>query len=184
MHRAPEITHTQLAVNGIELHVASAGAGPLMLFPHGFPEFWRAWRIQLQYFGARGWLAAAPDLRGYNLSEKPPDIAQYRAKLIAEDVRQLAHALGGGRPFVLVAHDWGGAPAWNLAVAHPEEISHLVIVNSPHPYTFWREMTQNPAQQKASSYMLTLRAAGAEQMFSANGYEMLWRLSGGADRPR
>ncbi len=175
----PEITHRRVAANGIELHVASAGAGPLMLFLHGFPEFWRAWRAQIEHFGARGWLAAAPDLRGYNLSDKPIDIAQYRSKHIAEDVRQLAGALGGDRPFVLVAHDWGGAPAWNLAIAHPGLLSHLVIINSPHPYAFWREMTQNPAQQKASGYMLALRAADAEQKLYANGYEMLWRLAHG-----
>jgi len=94
-------------------------------------------------------------------------------------VRQLARALGGGRPFALVAHDWGGAAAWGLAIAHPELISHLIVINSPHPFTFWREMTQNPAQQEASGYMLALRAADAEERLSANGHEKLWRLAFG-----
>jgi epoxide hydrolase 4 len=175
----PGIAHSRVAANGIVHHVASAGAGPLMLFLHGFPELWRAWRAQLEHFSARAWLAAAPDLRGYNLTDKPPEVAQYRSKHVVEDVRQLGLALGGGRPFVLVAHDWGGAAAWGLALAHPELLSHLVIVNSPHPYVFWREMTRNPAQQKASAYMLMLRAADAEQRLSANGYEQLWRFAFG-----
>jgi pimeloyl-ACP methyl ester carboxylesterase len=169
------IEHLRLGVNGLELHCARAGRGPLILFLHGFPEFWRCWRGQLEHFGARGRLAAAPDLRGYNLSDKPADVSQYRTKQIVEDVRQLAARLAPGR-FVLVAHDWGGAAAWGLAAAHPEILSHLVIVNSPHPYTFWRELSRSAAQQKASEYMMLLRDAKAERVLSENGYARLWRM--------
>jgi pimeloyl-ACP methyl ester carboxylesterase len=188
-----EIEHTTVAVNGIRLHCARAGAGPLVLFLHGFPEFWEAWRGQLEHFGGRGVLAAAPDLRGYNLSDKPDGVAQYRMRHLVEDVRQLAAALTA-EPFVLVGHDWGGAIAWSFAAAHPELLSHLVIVNAPHPYTFWRELTTSPAQQAASGYMLLLRDPGAEQALSDEGYQRLWRLAfgggwggtffGAADRAR
>ncbi len=91
------------------------------------------------------------------------------------DVVRLA-ARFGAAPFVLVAHDWGGALAWGLAAAHPELLSHLVIVNAPHPYTFWRELARDPAQQKASDYMLLLRDAKAERVLSENGYARLARM--------
>jgi pimeloyl-ACP methyl ester carboxylesterase len=114
----------------------------------------------------------APDLRGYNLSDKPEAIEAYRAKHLVADIGALADHYGA-RQFVLVAHDWGGAAAWGFAIAHPERLSHLVIVNSPHPYTFWRELVNNPAQRKASEYMLLFRHAKAERVLSENGYARL-----------
>jgi epoxide hydrolase 4 len=172
----PAIEHGTAQVNGIRLHFAKSGAGPLMLFLHGFPEFWRAWQAPMAHFAARGWLTVAPDQRGYNLSDKPEGVEAYRAKHMIEDLRQFAAGFSREK-FVLVAHDWGGAVAWGLAIAHPELISRLVIINSPHPYTFWRELAKNPAQQKASAYMLRLRAAKAEGSLSENGYERLWRFA-------
>ena len=167
----------------MRLHYARCGEGPLMLFLHGFPEFWRGWKKPLEYFGARGWCAVAPDQRGYNLSDRPAAVEQYRAKLLIEDIRQLAQRFGGGR-FVLVAHDWGGAVAWGFAMAHPELLSQLVIVNSPHPYTFWRELSGNPAQQQASAYMLLLRDAKAERVLSQDGYAKLWQFAFGWGTPQ
>lgn len=168
----PEIEHAIVEANGLRFHVARAGAGKLMLFLHGFPEFWRAWRRPLEYFGARGWLAAAPDLRGYNLSDKPQGVEQYRAKHLIADVGALAEAHTNDK-FVLVAHDWGGAAAWGFAMAHPKRLSHLIIINSPHPYVFWRELVNNPAQREASQYMLLFRDSRAERVLSENGYARL-----------
>ena len=170
-------------VNGVRLHYMAAGEGRLVLFLHGFPEFWRCWRRQLEHFGADH-LAVAPDMRGYNLSDCPPEVAQYRAKLLIEDIRQLAGTFTQDK-FVLVAHDWGGAVAWSLAMAHPELLSHLVIINSPHPYLFWRELANNPAQQKASDYMLLLRDPKAERVLSENHFERLlkMRFAGHAEGP-
>lgn len=170
----PEIEHGYADAEGVRLHYAKCGTGKLIVFLHGFPEFWRAWRVPLEHFGARGWLALAPDLRGYNLSDKPAGVEHYRAKLLAADVVRLAPRFGDA-PFVLVAHDWGGALAWGLASAHPELLSHLVIVNAPHPYTFWRELARNPAQQKASEYMLLLRSPNAERVLAENGFQRLAR---------
>jgi pimeloyl-ACP methyl ester carboxylesterase len=168
----PELKHETVEANGIRLHVARAGKGPLMLFLHGFPEYWAMWRPLLEHFGARGRCAVAPDMRGYNLSDKPAGVEAYKAKHLIADVLALA-AHYTREPFVLVAHDWGGAVAWGVALAHPERLARLVMINSPHPYIFWRELTRSPAQQKASEYMLLFRSAKAERVLSENGYARL-----------
>jgi len=173
--RAQEVRpmqHEYATVNQIRLHYAKSGNGELVLFLHGFPEFWYAWRRQLTEFG-KDHLAVAPDLRGYNLSDKPADVAQYAISLLVEDIRQLASHLNGGRQFVLVGHDWGGAVAWVFAMRHPELLRKLVIVNAPHPAIFDRELTKNPAQQRASQYMLFFRSAQAESTLAASGHAML-----------
>jgi len=161
--------------NGLRLHYVAAGTGPLILFVHGFPEFWYEWKDQLTDFG-RDHLAVAPDMRGFNLSGKPPLVKDYRAKHLVEDLRLLAAHLGHAR-FVLVAHDWGGAVAWSLAAMHPELIEKLVVINAPHPVTFARELRDNLAQQQASAYMNLFRSDKAERVLSENDYERLARMT-------
>jgi epoxide hydrolase 4 len=165
------LKHDYADVNGVRLHYVTAGAGKLVLFVHGFPEFWYAWKDQLAEFG-RDHQAVALDMRGYNLSSKPPEVDRYHMKDLVDDLRALASALGHER-FVVVAHDWGGAVAWALAIKHPECVEKLVIVNSPHPAVFARELAENPEQQKASRYMLTFQTPKAEELLSANGYAPL-----------
>jgi pimeloyl-ACP methyl ester carboxylesterase len=143
-----------------------------MLFLHGFPEYWAMWRPMLEHFGARGYCAVAPDLRGYNLSDKPPAVDAYKAKHLMADVLALAAHYTKDK-FVLVAHDWGGAVAWGVAIAYPQRLAKLVMVNSPHPYLFWRELCNNPAQQRASEYMRFFRLPKAERVLSENGYARL-----------
>jgi pimeloyl-ACP methyl ester carboxylesterase len=113
--------------------------------------------------------AVAPDMRGYNLSAKPGGVDRYQMKDLVEDVRALAEHLGY-KKFILVGHDWGGGVAWSFAIAHPEYLEKLVIVNCPHPAILARELANNPAQQQASQYMLMFRSAQAEQLLSANNY--------------
>lgn len=161
--------------NGQRLHVLEAGTGPLLLFLHGFPEFSGMWRRQLEHFG-RSHHCVAPDQRGHNLSSKPPAVRDYRAKPLVEDVLQLADALGHER-FTLVAHDWGGAIAWNVAAWHPERVDKLVIVNAPHPLTFLRELRSNPAQQQASAYMTLFRTDKAEAVLAEDGFRRLKRMT-------
>ena len=115
--------HDYAEVNGIRLHYAMNGSGKLILFVHGFPEFWYAWKDQLAEFG-RDHCAVALDMRGYNLSDKPEAVEQYAIKYLTEDLRALARSLGHER-FILVAHDWGGAVAWALAINHPECVEKL-----------------------------------------------------------
>jgi len=170
-----DIRHDYAQVNGLRLHYAHAGEGPLILFLHGFPEFWYCWKRQLEDLG-RDHFAVAPDMRGFNLSDRPAEAKQYKARILVEDVRQLARHLGQEK-FVLVAHDWGGAVAWAYAMAHPETLSKLVIVNSPHPVAFARELAHNKAQQDASQYMNLLRSDKAERVLSENNYERLTNMT-------
>src|SRR6266567_4387833 len=166
-------------VNGVRLHYVTAGKGPLILFLHGFPEFWYEWKNQLVEFG-KDHQAVAPDLRGYNLSDKPAELDQYRMSSLVEDVRAFADHLSHGKKFVLVGHDWGGAVAWSFAIAHPDYLSKLVIVNAPHPGVFARLLISDPAQQKASHYMLMFRGEQAEKTLSDNNYALLVNIVLGA----
>jgi pimeloyl-ACP methyl ester carboxylesterase len=163
--------HQHADVNNIRLHYVMVGKGRMMMFLHGFPEFWYEWKNQLAEFG-RDYRAVAPDMRGYNLSSKPTDVEQYRMKHLIEDVRALAEDLGH-KKFILVAHDWGGGVAWPFAMRHPEYLDKLIIVNAPHPITFMRELRDNPAQRKASQYILVHRTPEAEEILARNGYAVL-----------
>jgi pimeloyl-ACP methyl ester carboxylesterase len=159
-------------VNGVRLHYARAGSGKkLIMFVHGFPEFWYEYKKQLEEFG-NTFTAVAPDMRGYNLSSKPAELEKYQVSYMVEDLRQLAEKLGH-KKFILVAHDWGGAIAWAFAIAHPQYLEKLVIINAPHPGVFQRELASNADQQKASQYMLMFRSPQAEAILSANNYAFL-----------
>jgi pimeloyl-ACP methyl ester carboxylesterase len=175
------MTHAETVANGVRLHYVHGGSGPLILFLHGFPEFWYAWKDQLAEF-ASDHHAVAPDLRGFNLSEKPTGVEDYRAAVLIEDIRALAARLNGGKPFVLVGHDWGGALAWGFAIKYPDLVRKLVIINAPHPGVFDRELTSNPAQQKASQYMLFFRSERAESVLAADRYAALRRIFDGLRR--
>ena len=159
-------------VNGVRLHYVGAGTGPLILFLHGFPEFWYAWKNQLTDFGSDHH-AVALDMRGFNLSDKPADVAQYRLDILVEDIRAVAAHLSLDKKFVLVGHDWGGFVAWAFAAAHPQALEKLVIINASHPAVFARLLTSDPAQQKASEYMEIFRSAQAELILSANNFDVL-----------
>ncbi len=158
-------------VNGIRLHYVSVGQGELIIFVHGFPEFWAEWENQLVEFG-RDFQTVALDMRGYNLSSKPEDVAAYHVKHLIEDLRGLAEHLGH-KKFILAAHDWGGAVAWSAAMRFPQFLEKLIIINSPHPAVFARELLNNPAQRKASQYMLLFRSPEAERVLSGNTYARL-----------
>lgn len=164
--------YAQLAT-GIRLHYASAGerGRPLVLCVHGFPEYWGAWEEVLPLLGEWAY-AVAPDLRGFNLSSQPREVEAYRAREIVADLVQLIAALGYRRAFVL-AHDWGGAAAWQMAIAQPQWVEKLAILNSPHPVPFARELAHNPEQQKASAYMNWLRQPQAERRLAENDFARL-----------
>jgi pimeloyl-ACP methyl ester carboxylesterase len=180
-HSDPDFRYAD--VNGVRLHYASAGAGKLMLFVHGFPQFWYAWHELLPEF-ARDHHAVAPDMRGVNLSGKPEGVKAYHVTQQTEDLRALMRHLGHER-CILVGHDWGGACAWHFASQHPEEVEKLVIVNAPHPVMFARELRNNPRQREASDYMALLRLDKAERVLAENDFRRLryffreWGAAGG-----
>jgi epoxide hydrolase 4 len=166
--------HRYAVVNGVKLHYVEQGKGPLILFLHGFPEFWYEWKDFLPAL-ARDHHAVAVDMRGYNLSDKPAAVEDYRVPVIVEDVRALAVKLKA-RKFVLVGHDWGGVIAWAFAAAHPEMLEKLIIVNAPHPAVFARELAHNPAQQKASAYFNLFDSPMAEATLGNADFALLQGL--------
>ncbi len=151
-----EWSHRRVAGAGVELHCVErragveAGQGPLVLFLHGFPEFWFSWRHQMRALGDRYYVVAA-DMRGYNLSDKPDGRRAYRLEVLVEDVRALIEHLGYER-CVLVGHDWGGAVAWQFAYTYPQMLDKLVVMNLPHPVRFY-EGLGTLAQLRRSWYI-------------------------------
>jgi pimeloyl-ACP methyl ester carboxylesterase len=148
-------THREGRVNGIRLHWVEQGEGPLVVLLHGFPEFWYAWRRQIPALAAAGFRAVAPDLRGYNLSDKPAGVAAYRIETLLDDLAGLVELLGdGGEARAhIVGHDWGGALAWHLPLFHPEVCASVAILNAPHPVAYRRALKTNPDQRRRSRYV-------------------------------
>jgi pimeloyl-ACP methyl ester carboxylesterase len=139
----------------VTLHVVIAGAkdGKPVILLHGFPEFWYCWRKQIPYLAEKGFRVIVPDQRGYNLSDKPKKIADYKIGLLAQDVVNLATALGYER-FHLVGHDWGAAVAWWTALLFPERLHNLAILNVPFPSVMNQELRQGNWQQLLKSWYI------------------------------
>ena len=165
---------------GIQLSCRAAGAKgqPVLMFLHGFPEAAFVWDQMLLHFSKPengGYRCVAPNLRGYEKSSQPQDVASYRAKFLVQDIASLIQIEAGSAPLkALVAHDWGGGVAWNLANQLPQLMHKLVIINSPHPGTFLRDLKSNPAQIAASEYMNYFCEPQAAAELSANQFEMLF----------
>jgi pimeloyl-ACP methyl ester carboxylesterase len=166
--------HETVRVNGIDLHVRAIGdaRAPLMLFLHGFPEYSGAWDEVLPAF-ARTFHAVAPDQRGYARSSKPDGLEAYRIKHLVRDILALGEHYSPGRPFVLVAHDWGASVGYATAIAAPGRVARLVVINGVHPGPFQRALIEDEAQRKASAYIHYLRDPKAEERLSANNFEKL-----------
>jgi pimeloyl-ACP methyl ester carboxylesterase len=152
-------THRDINTNGIRLHIAEAGTGPLVLLLHGFPEFWWSWRHQLVALAEAGYHAVAPDLRGYGASDKPP--RGYDAPTLAADVAGIVRALGE-RDAVVVGHDWGGHLAWSVAALHPTVVRRMVAVSIPHPLR-WYQALRDGEQRAASSYIFRFQLPWAPE---------------------
>ncbi len=162
--------------SGQRLHYAQAGepGAPLVIFLHGFPQAWFAWEDQLALSGQTHF-CIAPDMRGFNLSDKPDGLQAYRIEPLVNDVVELIASLGYQQAD-LIAHDWGGAVAWSVAISRPDVLNRLMILNAPHPVPFARALASDQAQQQASQYMLTLRAPDAEGRLLANNCAGLLRF--------
>jgi pimeloyl-ACP methyl ester carboxylesterase len=145
-------THRMVRANGIALHVAEIGTGPMALMLHGFPQFWWTWEQQLADLADAGFRAVAVDLRGYGASDKPP--RGYDAPNLAADIAQLVRALGE-RDTVLVGNDLGGLLAWTVAALHPRVVRRLVVLGAAHPLRLRSAMLSDPrGQARASMYAL------------------------------
>ncbi len=140
-----------IETNGVRLHYVTQGSGPLLLFLHGFPDFWFSWRHQIPEF-ATDHQVVALDMRGYNDSEKPASRGAYRVRDLVADVAGVITTLGRGKA-TLVGHDWGGAVAWATANSRPELLDRLVVMNLPHPALFAQGL-RSPSQLLRSSYMV------------------------------
>ncbi|MZR30329.1 alpha/beta fold hydrolase [Sneathiella litorea] len=178
------IRHSRAKVGDITLHYAECGAenDTLVLMLHGFPEFWYCWKDQLPVLGDK-YHAVAPDMRGYNLSDKPEGVKSYHIRHLVSDVVGLADHLGQEK-FYLVAHDWGAAIAYAVAIAHPERIKGLVILNGPHPYIFAELLSNNDEQIAHSQYMAFFQKPGVEnRMLKDNGkWLMDWTFRAHIDK--
>ncbi len=154
--QAERIEHRNIRVdNDVTLHVAIAGKGPLVVLLHGFPDFWFSYRYQIDALVDAGFRVVVPDQRGYNTSSKPSSIDGYGLVNLASDVRKLIAELGETKAHI-VGHDWGGAVAWAVAMAHPEIVSRLVILNSPHPERMLAAL-KRPRQLLRSWYMFVFQ---------------------------
>mgnify|MGYP005726751393 CR=1 FL=1 len=153
---------------GTKIHYALSGReGPLVVMVHGFPDFWYSWRTQMTALHDR-FRVAAMDLRGYNRSDQPRGIENYAMPLLVADVAAVI-AAEEAESAVVVAHDWGGAIAWNLAMSRPDLVSHLVILNLPHPLGLMRELANNPQQKQNSGYAYQFQQPDAHKALTAEG---------------
>ena len=145
------LKHGSAYVNGVRLHYVTQGAGPLLILLHGFPEFWYSWRYQIPVL-AKHFTVVAPDMRGYNESEKPSGVANYHIDRLTGDVRGLIRAFHEERA-VIIGHDWGGGVAWSFAANYPHMTERLVVLNCPHPGTFQKALQENRQQLRRSWYI-------------------------------
>ena len=161
------VTHGYANSNGVKIHYASLGTGPLVVMIHGFPDYWYSWRKQMEGLADK-FQVVAIDQRGYNLSDKPAGVESYDVRLLVGDVIAVIKHLGQQKAIV-VGHDWGGVVAWQLAINVPDVVDKLIILNLPHPRGLSRELAHNPEQQKNSAYARNFQQEGAEKMLTAEG---------------
>ena len=181
-------THLQPLPHGITLSCRAAGdrGRPVLLFLHGFPEGAFVWDELLTHFAkpeSGGYRCVAPNLRGFEKSSGPADVKAYRPKFLVQDIEALIaietrgqNGHQNGQLAALVAHDWGGAVAWNLINQMPHLAKKLVIINSPHPGTFLRELQTSAKQQAASAYMNFLITPEAEALLAQDDFKRLWQF--------
>ncbi|MCK9274695.1 MAG: alpha/beta hydrolase [Syntrophales bacterium] len=150
MNFEDRVQHGFVENDGVKIHYASVGEGPLMIMIHGFPDYWYTWHRQMEDL-SRHYHCVAIDTRGYNLSDKPEGIDKYAMHLLVGDV---AAVIGhfNEKKAIIVGHDWGGAISWAFGILKPEMVDRLIIMNVAHPLCLAREIANNPIQRKHSQY--------------------------------
>lgn len=162
-----KVSHGYATNNGVRIHYARIGEGPLIVMIHGFPDCWLTWRTQMEALSKTHEVVAI-DQRGYNLSDRPKGVENYDIKLLVADVGSVIRARGR-ESAVIAGHDWGGMVAWSFAMAHPEMTEKLIILNLPHPRGLNRELARNPDQQRNSAYARRFQQEGAHTNLTAEG---------------
>ncbi|MCH8906392.1 MAG: alpha/beta hydrolase [Candidatus Heimdallarchaeota archaeon] len=149
-----ELRSEFIDTNNITLHVMRAGhpEDPLIIFLHGFPEYWKSFALQVQSMTDAGYQVMLPDQRGYNLSDKPHRIGSYKVDKLAQDILGLIHH-ASKETAVIVGHDWGGLVTWYLAAHYPHRVDRTVVLNAPHGSVFTKFYKTNPEQHKRSAYI-------------------------------
>ncbi len=168
-----------ISVNGINLHYMEEGTGELVILLHGFPEFWYGWKNQIPVL-SKIYRVVAPDMRGYNLSDKPTNVSDYKIEILAKDIAELVKALGEEKA-IIVGHDWGAAVAWAVTSLFPEVVSKVAVLNVPHPNEMSRAFKGfNLSQWKKSWYIFFFqlpfipeRIVGTEKFFKGAFETML-----------
>ncbi len=182
-----EITHRTVEANGIRVHLAEAGAGPLVLLCHGFPESWYSWRRQLKALAEAGYRAVAPDMRGYGQTDRPDDIEKYTLFHLAGDMVGVVAALGAERA-VIVGHDWGAPVAWHAALLRPDIFRGVAGLSVPfRPRGAIRPTSVMPQTDDSLFYQLYFQTPGvaeAELERDTRGALRCLLYSGSGDAPR
>lgn len=162
-----KVTHAYATNDGVRLHYARLGRGPLVVMIHGFPDCWLTWHRQMEALAVDHEVVAF-DQRGYNLSDHPAGVENYDLRLLVADVAAVIRARGRERS-IIVGHDWGGMVAWTFAMTQPEMTEKLVILNLPHPRGLSRELANNPKQQENSAYARRFQLEGAHTNLTPEG---------------
>ncbi len=169
--------HQYIVTNGIRLHYVTQGEGPLIVLLHGFPEFWYSWRFQIPFLAEHGYTVVAPDLRGYNETDKPRK--GYDIPTLLRDIEGLVKGLGQQKA-TIVGHDWGGVLAWAFAMNYPEMTQCLIVLNAPHPAAMMREM-RTLKQLRKSWYVFAFQIPWLpEYMLGRNNANEIGRMLRGA----
>lgn len=155
-----EVEHGHADNDGVRIHYAAMGEGPLVVLIHGFPDFWYSWRHQMEAL-APHFRVVAMDQRGYNLSDQPAGEAPYGMRNLTADVAAVIREQGE-ESAIVTGHDWGGMVAWQFAFNYPEMVEQLVILNLPHPNGMAREMVTNPRQRAGSEYAFRFQQGSPE----------------------
>jgi pimeloyl-ACP methyl ester carboxylesterase len=162
-----KVKHGYVENNGVKIHYATIGSGPLIVMLHGFPDFWYTWKEQMETL-SDNYKVVAIDLRGYNKSDKPEGVENYKMKFLIGDVAAVIKHFTDEKA-VVVGHDWGGAIAWQVAMWRPELVGKLIILSTPHPNGLFREIKNNPEQQKHSEYAIDFQKPDAYKQLTAEG---------------
>ena len=166
-----EIEEKFVETNNIKLHTIVIGEGPPLVLLHGFPDFWYGWKSVITSL-KKYYKLIIPDMRGYNLSDKPEGVEKYKIEILVEDIKGLIESLSLGKVF-LAGHDWGGVVAWAFAEKYPELLQKLAILNAPHMKIFQQKLRTDKKQQKASFYIFEFLKPDGEKFLFKDDYKWL-----------